>query len=371
MESPVEPLHGAHEHRVIVSIDGHTILRDGKQIAAPGATADTVAVVDLSRYPPQVVDAIPVPGSVVGPPMAVAVARDGDWAVVTSATRVENSVIVPDDRVSVIDLASSPIRIVQSLQSGAGATAARFTPDMKLALVTNRAEGTVSVFAVRDRRLRPIAKLDLENAKSRPSALSVLPDGKAALLSRDGDHMISVLHIEGEKVSLDPRPITAGIRPYALDINAAGTLAAVSNMGRGDGDVDSVTLIDLTTKPFRTVGFFTVPSGPEGLKFSPDGAFLAVVSQNGTTKPPGSTFHGNRGSLLLLAVDGQNLRKVAEAPIGGWSQGVAFSRDGEMILVCNMIERNLSVFLWRNGELTETDPLALESGPAAMGTSWD
>ncbi len=39
--------------------------------------------------------------------------------------------------------------------------------------------------------------------------------------------------------------------PYTLDINAAGTLAAVSNMGRGDGDVDSVSLIDLTTTPFR------------------------------------------------------------------------------------------------------------------------
>jgi DNA-binding beta-propeller fold protein YncE len=371
MESPAEPSYGPHQHRAIVSTDGHTILRDGKQIAVPGAAVDTVAVVDLSRYPPRLVDSIPVPGSVVGPPMAVAVARDGGWAVVTSATKVDSGVIVPDDRVSVIDLASSPIRIVQSLQSGAGATAVRFTPDMKLALVTNRAEGTVSVFAVRDNRLRPMAKLDLENAKCRPSALAILPDGKAALLSRDGDHMVSVLHIEGDELTLDPRPITAGIRPYALDINCAGTLAAVSNMGRGDGDVDSVTLIDLTTQPFRTIGFFTVPSGPEGLKFSPDGAFLAVVSQNGTTKPPGSTFHRNQGSLVLFAVGGQGLRKVAEAPIGGWSQGVAFSRDGDVILVCNMVERNLSVFVWRNGELTEGQPVALGSGPAAIGTSWD
>ena len=32
----------------------------------------------------------------------------------------------------------------------------------------------------------------------------------------------------------------------------AGTLAAASNMGRGDGDIDSVSLIDLSAAPFRT-----------------------------------------------------------------------------------------------------------------------
>ena len=85
-------------------------------------------------------------------------------------------------------------------------------------------------------------------------------DGKHALLTRGGDNMVSVLNIDGSNVTVDPRPITTGMAPYTMDINAAGTLAAVSNMGRGDGDQDSVSLIDLTSKPFRVVETVGVPS---------------------------------------------------------------------------------------------------------------
>ena len=69
-----------------------------------------------------------------------------------------------------------------------------------------------------------------------------------ALLTRGGDNMVSVLHIDGTNVTVDPRPLTTGMAPYTMDINAAGTLAVVSNMGRGDGDEDSVSLIDLTVE---------------------------------------------------------------------------------------------------------------------------
>ena len=113
----------------------------------------------------------------------------------------------------------------------------------------------------------------------------VFVDDRNALLTRGGDNMVNVLHIDGTNVTIDPRPITTGIAPYTMDINAAHTLAAVSNMGRGDGDEDSVSLIDLTSKPYRTVGTFGVPSGPEPMKFSPDGRYLAIGAQNGSTKP--------------------------------------------------------------------------------------
>ncbi len=357
----------------VVSNDAHTVLDDGKQVAPKNALADTVAIVDLAQYPPKITGTVEAPGSVVGPPMAVAVAPDESWAVVTSATKADPSGsggIGPDDRVSVIDLTSKPPRVMQSLTAGAGATTVRFTPDMKLALIANRAEGTVSLFGIDGKTLTPAGKLDLGNPKAGPSGLAVLPDGRSALLSRDGDSMVSVLHIEGTTVTVDPRPITAGMKPYTLDVNAAGTLAAVSNMGRGDGDADSVSLIDLTKQPFRTVAFITVPSGPEGLKFSPDGHFLAVGSQNGTTKPAASTFLGTRGRFMLFALEDQAPRLVAEAPIGGWNQGIAFSRDGKTILVESMTGRDLSVFRWENGVLTKGDDLPLGAGAAAVRTAW-
>ena len=354
----------------VVSNDAHTVLDNGKQIAAPGAPADSVAIVDLKQYPPKITGTVAAPGSVVGPPMAVAVAPDESWAVVTSATKAEGGAIVPNDVVSVIDLTASPPKVVQTEEAGAGATVVRFTPDMKLALVANRGEGTVSIFTIEGKHLTSAGKLGLGNPKAGPSGLAILPDGKTALLSRDGDSMVSVLHIDGAKVTIDPRPVTVGLRPYTLEVNAAGTLAAVSNMGRGDGDADSVSLIDLTKTPYRTVAFITVPSGPEGLKFSPDGKFLAVGSQNGTGKPPGSPFYNKQGMFELFAIDGHDARKIAEAPIGAWSQGFAFSRDGKTILVGSMVDRALSIFQWQDGKLTQGPSLPLGGGPAAIRTAW-
>jgi DNA-binding beta-propeller fold protein YncE len=182
--------------------------------------------------------------------------------------------------------------------------------------------------------------------------------------------MISVLRIEGDKISVDPRPLTTGVRPYTLGIASSGSLAAVSNMGRGDGDIDTVSLIDLSSEPFRTVETTSVGRGPEGLRFSPDGKFLALGLQEGTTTKTGSPFQTAYGRLVIYAVEGKSLRKIAEAPIGHWSQGIAFSRNRETILVQNMVERTIAVFRFDGQKLTAGTPIATGAGPAALGTPW-
>jgi DNA-binding beta-propeller fold protein YncE len=355
------------------SNDGHTVLERGKQVAGKPPLPDSLSVIDLAQDRPRITATIEVPGSVVGPPMAVAVAPDESFAIVTSATKLDPAGvdgIGPDDRVSVIDLTSMPPRIAQSLQAGAGATVVRISPDGTLALVANRAEGTVSIFTIKDRQLVANGKVDLGNAKAGPSGLAFTRDGKNVLVSRDGDSMVSVLHVDGGKVTVDPRPITTAMRPYTLDVNASGTLAAVSNMGRGDGDIDSVSLIDLTSAPFRTVETVSVASSPEGLKFSPDGSYLAVGSQDGTTKPPGNVFLKEHGTFGLYAVVGKTLKQVASAPIGHWSQGLVFSRDGRTILIQDMVEQQIQVFRWDDKALTEGTPLPIKGGPAAIATPW-
>jgi DNA-binding beta-propeller fold protein YncE len=212
--------------------------------------------------------------------------------------------------------------------------------------------------------------LDLGNPKAMPSSVKFLPDGKTALLSRYGDNQVSVLHINGTKLTIDERPLTAGVSPYTLDVSRDGTLAAVGNMGRGDGDIDTVSLIDLTQKPFRTVETISVGHSPEGVKFSPDGKLLAAANIEGSTKPSNSPVYHDHGTLVLFAVDGKSLRKLAEAPIGRWSQGVSFSKDGRTILVGSMVDRALDVFRWENGKLTEGAKLDVGSGPAAIRTAW-
>src|SRR5580692_5865585 len=96
------------------SNDGHTVLERGKQVAGKPPLPDFLSVIDLAQDRPRITATIEVPGSVVGPPMAVAVAPDESFAIVTSATKLDPGGvdgIGPDDRGSVIDITSMPPRI--------------------------------------------------------------------------------------------------------------------------------------------------------------------------------------------------------------------------------------------------------------------
>jgi len=362
----------AHADIAISSNDAHTVLDNGVPTAAANAPADTLSVIDLAANPPVILTTIEAPGSVTGPPMAVAIAKDESFAIVTSATKADKAGpagISPDDRVSVIDLVAKPPQIVQTLHAGAGATTVRISPDGALALVANRFAGTVSVFTIDGRRLAAAGTVMID-PKSMPSGIAFTPDGKSALVTRNGDHMVQVLRINGAEVTLEKRPITTGIAPYTIDVTADGSMAAVGNMGRGDGDADSVSLIDLSGQPFRTTQTISVGRSPEGVKWSPDGKFLAVGLQEGTTKPDESPFRRDRGRLVMLALSDRLLKPVAEAPIGRWSQGIAFSRDGRTLLVQNMVERTIQVFRWDGTKLWAGTSLEMPGGPAAISTAW-
>jgi len=360
---------------VLSSNDGHTVMNAQKAQVAPSPVgADTITVIDVKSYPPTIKATFEAPGSVVGPPGAIWISKDESWGIVTSATKADaaapNGGIAPDDHVAVFDLTSNPPKVVQSLTSGLGATQVRVSPNGTLALIANRTEGTVSVFTVKDKRLTAVGKVDTGNPKSLPSAV-VFVDDQNALLTRGGDNMVNVLHIDGTNVTIDARPITTGIAPYTMDINGAHTLVAVSNMGRGDGDEDSISLIDVKAKPYRVVGTFGVPSGPEPMKFSPDGKFLAVGAQYGSTKPASHPFHHDNGLVGLYAVDGQTLRKVAQAPVGAWAEAVAFSRDGKTVLVQSMQDRAIEVFRFDGKTLTRGKSLKIDgAGPESFATAW-
>jgi DNA-binding beta-propeller fold protein YncE len=358
---------------LVTANDAHSANIDGVVGPAKNPPPDTVSIIDVGQYPPKVVATVKAPTSVVGAPTSIWIAPDESFALVTAATKIEPQNpdrIVSDDRISLIDLKASPPKVVQQMNSGEGANGVSVSSDGTLALVANRSEGTVSIFAIKNKQLEPAGKLDLGNPKSMPSSVAFLPDGKTALLTRYGENLTSVLHIDGAAVTVDERPLTTGVSPYTLDINSGGTLAAVSNMGRGNGDIDTVSLIDLAQKPFCTVETVSVGHSPEGLKFSPDGKFLAVANIEGSTRRASSPLYRDHGTLVLFAVDGQSLHKLADAPIGRWSQGVAFSKDGHTILVGSMIDHGLDVFRWEEGKLIERAKLDLGSGPAAIRTSW-
>ncbi len=103
---------------------------------------------------------------------------------------------------------------------------------------------------------------------------------------------------------------------------------------------------------------------------SPDGSIIAAVAQDGSNRAKESPFFNPGGKLVLLRMSGASLVKVAEARIGHWPQGAAFSADGKTILVGNMIEKDYWVFQWDGTALRDTGQrVKMNGGPAAIRTA--
>jgi DNA-binding beta-propeller fold protein YncE len=363
---------GASAQIAVSANDSKAVLVDGVNTVPANPAGDTISIVDLNVSPPKLVAEIKAPTSVVGPPSSVAVAPDESFALVTAATKIDPAdpkKTANDNKISVIDLKASPPAVVATLESGAGAAGVAINRAGNLALVANRAEGTVSVFTISGKTLTPAGKIQLGDAKSGPSAVAFTPDGKTALVSRDGDHKISVLTVDGNKVEHSKRDINAGLRPYPLDISSRGDVAVVANIGIGQGDSDTASLIDLQAKPPRVVDTVSVGQTPEGLKMSPDGRFVAVTAMNGSNKPKNSPFFADNGLVVILAVDGKKLTKVTEGQVGHWCQGAAWSKDSKTLLVQCMVENELQVFNFDGKALKPGAPIKVSGGPAGIGTA--
>jgi hypothetical protein len=363
---------GASGQLALSANDGKAVLIDGVNSVPANPPADSVTVIDLNVTPPKVIAEIQAPASVVGPPSSVAIARDESFALVTGATKIDPAdpkKTVPDDKLSVIDLKASPPKISGQLQAGKGAAGVSINRAGTLALVANRSEGTVSVFSIAGNTLTPVGKINLGDDKSGPSHVAITPDGKTALVTRDGDNKISVLSIDGTKVEYTKRDMSAGLRPYGLDIHPNGKVAVVANIGPGSGDADTISLIDLEAKPARVVHTVTVGQTPEGITLSPDGAFAAVSVMNGSNKPKNNPFFNDYGLVKVLSVKGNELVPLTEAKVGHWCQGLAWSKDNRRLLVQCMVEREIMVFDFDGKELKPAGSIKLSAGPAAIRTA--
>jgi DNA-binding beta-propeller fold protein YncE len=359
----------AHAQIAVSSNDNKVNLVNGVVKIVADPKPDTVTILDLKASPPRIIGELEAPGSVVGPPSSVAITPDEGLALVTSSMKVDPAdptKTVPDNRLSVIDLRARPPVVLTTLETGKGPSGVSINRKGTLALVANRAGGSISIFTIDGKTVAPAGTLSLGDEKSGVSHVAISPDGRLALATRDGDDRISVLSIDGSKVEYTKRDIYAGLRPYGVDIAKDGKIAVVANIGRGGGDSDTVSVIDLEAKPPRVVDTTTVGQTPEGIKMSPDGKLVGVVVVDGSNKAPDSPFYNDGGRLVLFKVAGKSLRKVAEAPIGHWSQGVLFTPDNKTILVGNMVEKNLQVFRFDGSKLRETGKVPVKGGPVAV-----
>jgi DNA-binding beta-propeller fold protein YncE len=227
----------------------------------------------------------------------------------------------------------------------------------------------VSVFTIQGKTVTPAGTVEVGGSKAGGGMVAITPDGRTALVSRSADHKVSVLAIDGTKVEYTKRDMTAGVRPIVLDIASTGAFGVVGSLaGAASGDHDSVSLIDLTARPPRVVDTIGVLGATaEGLKIAPDSSVVAVVVHNGSNRPKESPFYNDAGKLVIVRVTGRTLSRVAEAPIGHWSQGVVWTPDGRTLLVGNMVEKDFWVFEWDGSTLKDTGQrVKVNGGPAAV-----
>src|SRR5258705_31540 len=167
----------------------------------------------------------------------------------------------------------------------------------------------------------PAGKVDTGTPKSVPNHPAISPDGTFALLTRSGDHMTTVLSIDGSKVEVTKRNIFAGLSPDAIEITPDGAWAVMANIGMGQGDADTISLIDLKANPPRVADTASVGQSPEHLTISRDGKWIAVSVQNGSNRPGASGFASPVGLVQIYTIKNRKLVKVAEAVQGRWPQG--------------------------------------------------
>src|SRR5205807_6422572 len=175
------------------------------------------------------------------------------------------------------------------------------------------------------------------------SAPAITPDGTRALAAKAVANKIALLTIDGDKVSYDKRDLPVGIFPYNLAITPNGKLAITANNGAGggsDGNVDTVSVIDLEANPARVIDHVVIGDAPEGLAISPKGDFAVAVLLRGSNADKKAFYYNQGGSVVALKIDGKKVTKTGEVTVGGLPEGGAFSPKGDYLYVGNFIDQD-------------------------------
>jgi DNA-binding beta-propeller fold protein YncE len=349
----------------------------GKLVISPPGK-DTVSVIDIGeRTSPRIVANLQLINSIFGPPTNLAVTPDQTLGLVAnSLDAVEENgqwKFVPDDEVYVIDLAAKPIAVIDTLHVGKQPSGMAINKAGTLALVTNRADNTVSVLTIAGKKVKVAATVALAAAgmpNQQPSAVAISPDGRHALVAKAPANKVALLDIDGSNVTYSGYDMTTGIFPYNVLITPDGTLGLVNNngaSGASDGQVDSVAVIDMTLTPPRVVDQVAVGDGPEGMAMSPTGEYAVSVLLNGVGNTPKSAFfHHDHSIVALLKIEGKKVRKVSETEVGGLTEGAAFSPDGGYLYAGNFNDEDISILRLENDKLVPVGTLKLPGHPASL-----
>jgi DNA-binding beta-propeller fold protein YncE len=329
----------------------------GKPIVNPTGK-DTILIVDVAKpEEPKIVATLPLENSIVGPPVNLAISPNGSIALVADSMTVaeENGVRkqVPTDKLFVIDLKANPPKLVQTLNLGKQPSGLSFSPKGDMALVANRADGTISVLKIDGTQVTQTGTVPISPGVSH---VEFTADGKHALALKSPDNKIAVLDVDGDKVTYNKLDLPTYAFPYNVVVSPDSKLAITADNGNGgssDGNADAVSVIDLEGAHPHVIGHVTVEDAPEGLAMSPKGDLAVAVNVNGSNMKQ-AWFHHPNGSITVLRIQGKTVTPIKTVEVGAFPEAAAFSPDGGYIYVGNYADQDFSILKVDGTEVTNT-----------------
>lgn len=363
---------GKPEYMIVGNDQKVTWGPDGKvQFVAPGS--DSVSIVDIGTDPanPRIVANLPLMNSIFGPPTNLAITPDGSLAIVANSMNwVQEGTAwkpSPDNRLYVIDLTTSPPRLIDTVTVGRQPSGLSINTAGTLALIANRADNSISVLTIAGKQVRLV---DTVQIGEQVAHVAFTPDGRRALAAKFPGHKAALLEIDGQKVSYSKRDIAVGLWPYNIGITPDGQLALTAdngNNGASDGNVDTVSVIDLEAKPERVIDKVVVGDAPEGFAISPTGKLAVALLLRGSNNAKTDWFYNRNGSVVVLRIDGKKVTKIGEVEVRGLPEGAVFSPDGRWLYVGNYMDEDISVLRVDGETVTNTGTLLkLPGKPASM-----
>lgn len=334
---------------------------------------DTLQVLDIGTDPlaPKILGTLQLDNTIAGPPTNLAITPGETLALVANSLNVveENGVRkqVPDNRLFVIDLTTTPPKLLDTLAIGKQPSGLSINRAGTLALVANRADNSVSVLRIAGKKVTLIDTVAMGDSVAH---VRFTPDGKRALAAKFPSHKIALLDVNGEKVSYNKVDLAAGLWPYNVDVTPDGKIALTAdngNAGASDGQVDTVSVIDMEAVPPRVVDKVVVGDGPEGLAVNPTGKYAVAVILRGSNAAKNAYFYNRNGSVVLLKIDGKKVTRANEVEVRGLPEGVVWSADGKYLYVGNFIDQDISILRLDGDTLVPTGKsFALQGHPASM-----
>jgi len=335
---------------------------------------DSLTILNFDQFPPAVTHVLDIPNTVIGPPSNIGITPDRRLALIANSIRmdpVNPTNWFPESYLHVLDLESEPPRVIGQVTVGAQPSGLSISQDGKVALVANRAAGTISVLRIQGKTVEAVSEVKVCEPADSISDVAMTSRGGVVLASVQKGSYLAVLELSGERLTLTSRKVSVYGQPYRVVITPDGELGLTAGAGTGNGlDRDALTVIDLSTSPLRAVDHVSLGAVPESIEVSADGRLVAAVLMEGSNLPANHPNHSKAGRLVVLERQGKTYRFLSEHPIGRIPEGVAFTADGRHLVVQCHPDRELRVFSIRGRKVRDTGyRVAVPGFPSSLRAS--